>query len=31
MVTKRIDFPIDEVTVSVDEETGKSVFKDRKN
>ena len=27
--TKRIDFPVDEVTVSVGEETGKSVFIDR--
>ena len=28
---KRIDFPVDEVTVSVDEETGKSVFIDGEN
>ena len=27
----RVDFPVDEVTVSVDEETGKSVFIDRDN
>ena len=29
--SKRVDFPVDEVTVSVDEETGKSVFVDRDN
>ena len=28
---KRVDFPVDEVTVSVDEETGKSVFFYRDN
>ena len=29
--SKRIDFAVDEVTVSVDEETGKSVYIDREN
>ena len=28
---KMLDFPVDEVTVSVDEETGKSLFLDRDN
>ena len=28
---KRVDFPVDEVTVSVGEETRKSVFIDREN
>ena len=28
---KKINFPVDEVTVSVDEETGKSVFLGREN
>ena len=31
LLLKGIDFPVDEVAVSVDEETGKSVFIDREN
>ena len=31
LLEKNIDFPVDEVTVSVDEETGKSAFIDREN